>query len=225
MHLVIINGAARPQSRSNTAMVIEAFKRGYEESGNTAEVWHLSDRRQWADAAKAFDANENILIALPLYVENIPGILLEFLEGLSPKTIPGTRMAFLIQGGFPEASQSRCCERYVETLPAQLGCTYAGTLLKGGMFGAGLLDERSRKKMLEPYERMGRQFARTRYFKKETVNRFAAPEYMPQSQIRIFNLFGRPVQRVYMGHIAKKLGCRERLDAMPYAFSPEQKSR
>lgn len=42
MHLVILSGAARPQSRSNTARVIAAFRRGFEEGGNTAEVWYLS---------------------------------------------------------------------------------------------------------------------------------------------------------------------------------------
>ena len=66
MHLVIISGAARPQSKSNTAKVIAAFQKGYEETGNTAEVWYLSDRRQWNQAAKAFEQNDHILIALPL---------------------------------------------------------------------------------------------------------------------------------------------------------------
>ena len=146
MHLVIISGAARPKSKSNTAKVISAFQNGFEDKGGTAEVWYLSDRRQWNYAAKAFEQNDRILIAFPLYVENIPGILLEFLSGLSPKQTPGTKLAFLIQGGFPEASQSRCCESFLETLPIQLGCDYAGTLIKGDMFGTGLVDEKSRKK-------------------------------------------------------------------------------
>ena len=100
MHLVIISGAARPQSRSNTAKIITAFQKGYAESGNTTEVWYLSDRRQWKNAGQAFTACDNILIALPLYVENIPGILLEFLEELTPKTVPGTRLAFFAAGWF-----------------------------------------------------------------------------------------------------------------------------
>ena len=138
MHLVIISGAARPRARSNTAKIIAAFQAGYEEGGNTTEVWYLSDHSQWAGAAQAFERSDNLLIALPLYVENIPGILLEFLSGLRPKTVPGTRLAFLLQGGFPEASQSRCCEAYLETLPALLGCEYAGTLIKGDLFGLSL---------------------------------------------------------------------------------------
>ena len=155
MHLVVISGAARPRAKSNTAKIIAAFQKGYEEGGNTTEVWYLSDHSQWAGAAQAFERSDNLLIALPLYVENIPGILLEFLSGLKPKSASGTKLAFLLQGGFPEASQSRCCEAYLETLPAQLGCEYAGTLLKGDLFGLSLTDEKSRKKCWRPLRRWG----------------------------------------------------------------------
>ena len=216
MHLVIISGAARPQSKSNTAKVIAAFQKGYEETGNTAEVWYLSDRRQWNQAAKAFEQNDQVLIAFPLYVENVPGILLEFLSGLCPRQTSGTKLAFLIQGGFPEASQSRCCEAFLETLPAQLGCDYAGTLIKGDMFGTSLVDEKTREKMLAPFTEMGRTFAQTGCFEKTAAEAFAAPEYMPEKQIRMYNLVGKHISRFFMGRIAKNLGCREKLDARPY---------
>ena len=216
MHLVIISGATRPQSKSNTAKVIAAFQKGFEENGNTTEVWYLSDRRQWKRAANAFEQNERILIAFPLYVENIPGILLEFLSGLTPKQAPGTKLAFLIQGGFPEASQSRCCEAFLETLPVQLGCDYAGTLIKGDMFGTSRVDDKTREKMLAPFTQMGRTFAQTGCFEKTAVDAFAGPEYMPEKQIRMYNLVGKHISRFFMGRIAKKLGCKEKLDARPY---------
>ena len=216
MHLVIISGATRPQSKSNTAKVIVAFQKGVEENGNTTEVWYLSDRRQWTRAANAFEQNDHILIAFPLYVESIPGILLEFLSGLTPKQAPGTKLAFLIQGGFPEASQSRCCEAFLETLPAQLGCDYAGTLIKGDMFGTSLVDEKNREKMLAPFTQMGRTFAQTGSFEKAAVDAFAGPEYMPEKQIRMYNRVGKHISRFFMGHIARKLGCKEKLDARHY---------
>lgn len=219
MHLVIFSGAARPRPKSNTARIIAAFQKGYEESGNTTEVWYLSDRSQWAGAAEAFAAHDNLLIALPLYVENIPGILLEFLEGLTPKTVPGTKLAFLLQGGFPEASQSRCCEKFLETLPGQLGCDYGGTLLKGDLFGLSLTDEKTREKLLAPFTEMGRYYSRTGYFDKPAVDRFAVPEYLPEKQVRLFNLVGRPVQLMFAGRMARKLGCHGRLDARPYEKS------
>ena len=219
MHLVIISGAARPQSKSNTAKVIAAFQKGFEESGNTTEVWYLSDRHQWESAADAFARNDRILIAFPLYVENIPGILLEFLSGLRPKQIPGTKLAFLLQGGFPEASQSRCCEAFLETLPAQLGCGYAGTLIKGNMFGTGFVGEKTREKMLVPFTVMGRTFAEAECFEKSAVDIFAGPEYMSRKEILMYNILGKHISRFFMGRIAKKLGCKAKLDAKPYGLS------
>ena len=216
MHVVIISGAARPQSKSNTAKIIAAFQKGFEENGSTAEVWYLSDRKQSEPAAQAFTQNDSILIALPLYVENIPGILLEFLSELTPKQTPGTKLSFLIQGGFPEASQSRCCEAFLETLPAQLGCDYAGTLIKGDMFGTGLVDEKTREKMLTPFTEMGRTFAQTGCFEKSAVDAFAGPEYMPEKQIRMYNRIGKHISHFFIGRIARKLGCKEKLDARPY---------
>ena len=88
MHLVIISGAARPQLKSNTAKIIAAFGQGYEECGNTTEVYYLSDRRQWEKAQKGFQDNTNILIALPLYVENIPGFCWNFCPDYSRRKRP-----------------------------------------------------------------------------------------------------------------------------------------
>ena len=79
MHFLIIRGDARTQSQSNTAKIIAAFCEGLHNDGNTSEIWYLSDRKQWKSAMTAFEENENILFALPLYVENVPGIMLEFL--------------------------------------------------------------------------------------------------------------------------------------------------
>lgn len=63
---------------------------------------------------------------------------------------------------------------------------------------------------------MGRHYAKTNTFDEKTVRQFAGPEHLPQEQLRMFRLFGRHVQWVFVGRIAKKLGCRDRLDAQPY---------
>ena len=214
MHLVILSGAARPRAKSNTAKIIDAFREGFEAGGNTAEVWYLADRRQWPQAAEAFARSRYTLIALPLYVENIPGILLEFLSGLQPRETPGAVLSFLLQGGFPEACQRRCCEAYLETLPSQLGCEFGGTLSRGDLFGTGLVDERTRAKLLAPFTEAGRAFSGR--FDKAAADAFSGAEHMSAWQIRMYNLVGRRISRFYIGRIAKKLGCRGRLDARPY---------
>ena len=106
---------------------------------------------------------------------------------------------------------------FLKTLPLQFGCEYAGTLIKGDMFSAGLVDEKIREKMLAPFTEMGRVFSRSGQFEKSAVDAFAVPEYMSKSQIRTFNLFGKHLSCFFMPRIAKKLGCKEKLDARPFA--------
>ena len=172
MHLVIINASPRVETKSNTARIIRTFIRGFEEGGNSTEVWHLSDKKQWTGAKEAYEKNKDILFAIPLYVENVPGIMLEFLETLQPKKESGTKLSFLLQGGFAEASQLRCGEAYLELLPSYFNCEYNGTLIKGDNFAPSWLPEDMAEKMVAHYEKMGRPFAEKGTFSKEEVRGF-----------------------------------------------------
>ena len=216
MHLVIINASPRIEEKSNTAKIIKVFLRGFTKNGNTAEVWHLSGRKQWADAKAAYENNENILFAIPLYVENIPGIMLEFLEEIEPKKEVGTKMSFILQGGFAEASQLRCGEAYLEKLPAYFNCEYNGTLIKGNNFAPAWVPEKVGESMLAPYEAMGEVFADKGCFEKETATEFAKPEYFSEKDIRRFNGLGKRMQKLMFNYMAKKNGCKTPLDYKPY---------
>lgn len=216
MHLVIINASPRIEKKSNTARIVRTFLRGFEKECNTAEVWHLSDRKQWGAAKKAFEENDNILFAIPLYVENLPGIMLEFLETLEAKKVSGTKMAFILQGGFAEGGQLRCGEVYLEMLPSYFNCEYAGTLIKGDNFGAAWVSDELAEKMITHYEKMGSSFARKGYFNKEEVSEFARPEYFTKGYIRYHKLMGRWLQKFIYKIIAKKNGCVRPLNDRPY---------
>ena len=215
MHLTIISGAARPRAKSNTAKIIDSFCRGFQTDENTVEIWYLSDRKQWDGAGKAFQTNTNILFALPLYVESVPGIMLEFLETLQIKSQLGTQLSFLIQGGFPEASQSRCCEKFLKTLPEKLGCEYGGTFIRGDMFGIGLLGKRIGAQMIQPFVDVGCSFAKYGYFEESIISEFSCPEYLSEKQIRQ-SVQLQYIQKWFMNRVAKRLGCKEKLDVRPY---------
>ena len=215
MHLIIISGAARSQLKSNTAKIIAAFCKGFQMDGNTVEVWYLSDRGQWDMARNAFHMNTDILFALPLYVENVPGIMLEFLENLSPKTQPGTRLSFLVQGGFPEASQSRCCESFLKTLPEKLGCKYGGTFIRGDMFAIGLFGDKLEQKLVQSFIDIGRLFAQYGYFEQSIISEFSSPEYLSEKQIRQSKKL-KYLNKWLTDRIAKRLGCKGKLNAKPY---------
>lgn len=178
MHVVIINGSPRVQKYSNTDKIITAFTKGMCEDGSDYELYSISDKNQWAGAKAAFETPENtqILIALPLFVECIPGLLLEFLETISPKSEGNTTLSFILQSGFAEGIQLRCGEAFLEKLPEKLGCIYGGTLVKGDNFAIRLFDENMYQKITTPYIQMGRVFAREHGFMNEESRAFTGPE-------------------------------------------------
>ena len=216
MHLTVINCSPRVKSKSNTEIILEHFLRGFEESGNTSEVWHLSDKNEWESAAKAFYGGTDILFALPLFVENIPGVMLEFLEHLTPKAESGTRISFILQGGFPEAAQLRCGEKFLKSLPEKLGCALGGVLIKGNMFGMRLVPEEMAAPQLEEFVGAGRHFAENGGFTEDFAQKFGGPEHFPKSEIVKFRLFGKIMQRIYMPKIAAGMGCTKKLTYKPY---------
>ena len=215
MNLLIISCTPRIKEKSNTDKILDEFKKGYESYGNTTETLYLYKRNEWETIRKKFYENDNILFALPLYVECIPGIMAEYLESLKPKQKNNTKIGFLLQGGFGEASQLRCCESYLETLPSLLGCEYNGTLLKGNMFAVSFMDGKIRKKMVEPFYNMEKYYAQNNYFNKEVVNDFAKPEYFSKKVIFLNNILS-PLNKFFIKVFAKKLGCKGSLNDKPY---------
>ncbi|MCL1874985.1 MAG: hypothetical protein FWF87_01845 [Synergistaceae bacterium] len=219
MHLVIISCSPRAQKDSNTSKIIERFKAGFEKESHTTEVHYLFMKNTWASIREAFDRNEHILFAVPLFVECIPGIMLEFLETLKPKEYAHgaakTKIGFILQGGFAEASQLRCGEQYLECLPEHLNCEYTGALIKGNMFVLGMLNDKGVKSLAAPFVDMGAYYGKHGVFPKDIVSEFAKPEYYSKTNIFFFTLLS-PLQKLFFSLFARKRGCKASLNAKPY---------
>ena len=190
MHVLIINGSPRVKKYSNTNYILVKFTEGLREKGASFEQYEISDRGSWDQIRQSFDRNTVILIALPLYVECIPGLLMEFLETLTPKS-DRSKMAFLLQGGFMEGVQLRCGEAYLKILAGKLGCAYMGTLVKGDNFMIRFFEGEWREKVTDPYADMGREYAVNGDFNSKACKKFTGHEKFPL-----------PV-RIYVGHILK----------------------
>ena len=215
MHVLIINGSPRTRQYSNTDRILQKFTKGMCENGSTFEQFEVSDRAQWDAMRLAFARNKNILIALPLFVECVPGLLMEFLETLAPKQ-EGSAISFLLQGGFPEAGQLRCGEAYLKILAKKLGCEYHGTLIRGNNFSIRFCSGKQREKLTEPYAEMGREFAANGGFESEKCRQFAGPEVFPVYMRWMIGLLQKTIGRHWADRIAREFGCRVPLDLRPY---------
>ncbi|MCR5200588.1 MAG: NAD(P)H-dependent oxidoreductase [Saccharofermentans sp.] len=215
MHVLIINGSPRIKAHSNTDKIIDKFGEGLKETGGTYEQYEVSDRKQWDAIRDAFAKAENILIAIPLYVENIPGLLLEFLESV-PSRRGDANIAYILQGGFAEGAQLRCGEEYLKILTKQLGCNYKGTLVKGDNFSIRFFEGEKRDKVTGPYKKMGVIFGKNGDFNAEECKKFTGPEIFPAYIRLLIGTIFKTVAKKGFAQIAKGWGCTTPLDYRPY---------
>lgn len=211
MYVVIINGSPRTQKYSNTEKIIASFTKGLSENGVSFETYAISNRKSWDTIRDAYIQHEEILIALPLYVECVPGLLLEFLETL-PQKDTHTRLSFLLQSGFAEGSQLRCGETFLEKLPEYLGVRYGGCLVKGGNFAIRFLEEEKQAQATKPYQAMGELFAEGEGFFREEAKKFTGPEYFSLPMRLMVGLIHKTFAKKMLQKIAASLGCSVPLD-------------
>ena len=219
-HVIIINGSPRVKKNSNTNKIIQAFVEGLEKAGITHKLYSLSNHDEWDEARESFMTNKNIIIAVPLFVECLPSLLLEFLSTLPTERKQPAKLSFILHGGFDEGHQLRLGEKFLQSLPAQLGCTSGGVLVKGGSF---LLRNRENSyikkmtdKMLASYTAMGLSFAQNGNFMTPEAKKFTGFEKNPKIGILLFNLIFKRIVKKNFERIAQEWGCSEPLDAKPY---------
>ena len=219
MHVVIINGSPRVQKFSNTDKIIQSFGKGLQASGSSYDIYSLSNREEWDAAREAFSSHDQIIFALPLFVECVPSIMLEFLESLPKGRQKPAQMSFILHGGFDEGHQLRLCERFLQSLPAQFGCTYGGCLIQGGSFLIRMRDdERMKKTMtkkLDAFSKMGESFAAHGNFLTPEAHKFTGPEKNPKIVHLLFRLFIKRLVRNNFDHFAHQWGCTRPLDDKP----------
>ena len=216
-HLVIINGSPRVAKFSNTDKIIHSFAKGLEETGITWELHNLSNRKEWDAAREAFLTHERTLIAFPLYVECVPGLMLEFLETLPTERQQPGELSFLLHGGMDEGNEFRLCEHFLEGLPEQLGCSYGGTLIRGGSFGIRTREPAIKAKIIAPFEKMGHLFAQNGNFLSQEVKKFAGPEQYPWLVRKMVSLLFLKKVNGEFEQFAKDWGCTRPLDDKPYS--------
>ena len=218
--VLIFNGSPRVKKNSNTNKIIDAFGEGLRQAGTCYDVYSLSNRSEWDATREAFMTSDNIIIAVPLFVECLPSLLLEFLNTFPTERKQPAQLSFILHGGFDEGHQLRLGEKFLQSLPAQLGCSCGGVLVKGGSF---LLRNRENSyikkmtdKMLASYMTMGLSFAQNGNFMTPEAQKFTGPEKNPWIGLLLFNLIFKRIVKKNFERIAQEWGCTEPLDSKPY---------
>jgi multimeric flavodoxin WrbA len=162
MHTLIINGSPREKQISNTERIIKSFAEGMKNGDNTFEIYSLSNRNMWDIARDAYDACDNILIALPLEGDRVPGALTEFMETLTPKD-KETTISFILHGGSDESIELENGEGQLKEIAEKLGCTYGGTEVMCSNPNLRFMEDKKLKKATAPYRKMGQRYGKNGY--------------------------------------------------------------
>jgi multimeric flavodoxin WrbA len=165
MKLIIINGSPRG-IKSNSAVLINQFLEGFNStSKHIAEVLFLAKSSDRLKIREKIEESDTVLLIFPLYTDCMPGIVLQFFEEIiSTDYLNGKKLGFIVQSGFPEATQSVYVERYLEKFAKRNKANYLGTVIKGGVEGIQVQPASMTKKLFENFRLLGEKFAETNSF-------------------------------------------------------------
>ncbi|NLL76099.1 MAG: hypothetical protein GX235_02480 [Clostridiales bacterium] len=214
---VIYNGSPRGNG-SNSKLIIEKIIAGmYEKGIADIEVRNLINVKEHKAWAENFGSAENNLFVFPLYVHAMPGSVMKFFEQLKPINNKAVHMAFLVQSGFPETSQSYYLRPYLELITKRLGVSFDGTIIKGGVEGIQMKPDKANQEFFAQLETIGRTYADKGIMDLALKKEYEKSEYLSKGAQFIFSLFSLTgLTNFYWDYNLKKNGAYKNRFAKPY---------
>ncbi len=220
MKITVFNGSPRG-AKSNTKILLEHLLQGYRSETDAdveIEVHFLNRRKQRAAQREAFARADLVVLAFPLYVHAMPGIVKELLEVLEPRDpAEGVSMACFVQQGFPETHQSAWLTPYLERLPARLGCRSAGIAVKGGVEGIQIKPAWMTRKLYRAFHDLGGDLARRGRFDAGRLEELAQPVHLGAARRLLFRAMSLTgLTNFYWDKNLKDNGAYDQRHARPY---------
>lgn len=214
---VIYNGSPRG-NHANSLIIIEKIMIGMKAQGiENIEVRNLINKEEHKAWAENFSSVENYLFVFPLYVHAMPGLVMKFFEQLKPVNNKEIHMAFLVQSGFPETSQSYFLRPYLELLTKRLGVSFDGTIIKGGVEGIQMKQEKQNKKFFDQMESVGITYASKGIMDVKLKKEYEKAAYLSKGTQIVFSVFSLTgLTNFYWNYNLKKNGAYEKRFAKPY---------
>lgn len=184
MKTIVINGSPKGK-RGNTEIFIRNFIRGM---NNRVEVKRIieEDYEELANFVKEYDS---IIIALPLYIHSMPGIVMRFIEHLEVNnTNKPVQIGFILQYGFPEGFQGEYVVRYFESLAKELNMNYLGTLVKPESAAVYAMPKFMTKKLFTRLETFGKIYEETHKFDEIIIEKMKQPYKITGYKLKMLKL-------------------------------------
>jgi len=191
MQLAIFNGSPRGKT-SNTRKLLEHFQRGFENAGGEINILdYLIQEKHLDEQVQHFRETENILLAFPLYVDSVPGVVKQFIEAVGQFDGSGKNIWFFVHSGFPEAIHCEGLIRYLELLTKRWNMNNMGTILKPGTEQVRMLPLERNKKLFFDFEQLGSTLAKSGSLDQNILDRFKQPYVYPPNAMPVIRLMSK----------------------------------
>lgn len=181
MKTIVINGSPKGK-KGNTEIFIHNFAKGMKDEVLIKRIIE-EDYEELAKLVKEYDS---IIIALPLYIHGMPGIVMRFIEYLETNnTEKEKQIGVILQYGFPEGFQGEYLERYFESLAEELNMKYLGTLVKPESAGVYMLPKIMTKKLFKQLQRFGEIYEETNVFDETIMKELKKPYRITGNKLKL----------------------------------------
>lgn len=187
MKTLLVNASPKGDSdKSNSFIICNEFNKDMK---SPCEIRHIakSDLGELAEYIKDFDS---IIFVMPLYIHAMPGIMMEFIEHMSPQSQKDKYMGFIVQAGFIESAQGDYIKAYLESLTSTLNYKYLGTIYKGEAAGIYMFPK-GFKNVLKKFNDLGRLYELNHSFDREIVESLGNPHKIDNKLLKKMNFITR----------------------------------
>lgn len=182
MKTILLNGSPKGNvSSSGSYVLAKAFVSSMKEPCEIRAV-AKENHLELIEYLRQF---ERIILITPNYIHAVPSGTLDFLYAL-PKANKNQSIGFIIQSGYPEASESEIIGRFFKKLASRRGYGYLGTIVKGECAGLAIMPQKF-DKLKEKFAQFGVLYEQTGCFDKGYAKDFAEPYVLSKPQMWFFN--------------------------------------
>jgi len=154
-------------------------------------VDYLIQEKHLDEQIQHFSEAENILLAFPLYVDSVPGIVKQFIEAIGNFDGSGKNIWFFVHSGFPEAIHCDGLIRYLELLIKRWNMNYMGTILKPGTEQIRMRPLNKNKKLFVDFEQLGSTLAMSGSLDQSIIDRFKQLYVYPPNAMPVIRLMSK----------------------------------
>ncbi len=183
MKTLFLNGSPKGEMGNTQIFLNEITSQIVNE---TFEIKSIVKQNQ-ADIVSYMEEFDTIIIAMPLYIHAMPGIVKRIFEEMKVNEVSGRKLGFIVQAGFEESETAKYLEQYLNVFCKRMNYIYLGMVIKPGAAGVGMMPLFLSRKLFKQLRMLGAHYNQTGEFSDEIMKKLQHPYKLSNRQVKIYS--------------------------------------